>query len=184
MNRVKWAAIAVLFLPQFLFAQGSPETLLLKYYKPVSIYRIPVTKVERAKFPAIDLHSHDYGETDAGVAQWIRNMDRAGIQKTIILTEMVGPEFDAVYRRYAKYPDRFEVWCGLLFEGYDKPGYTEAAIKELERCRREGAKGVGELHDKGQGMAFADGKKFAVGMHPDDKRLAPVFARCGELRCP
>ena len=184
MNWVKWTAIAGLFLPPLLPAQDSPEALLLKDYKPVSIYRIPVTEVPKAKFSVIDLHSHAYPHTDVGIAQWIRNMDGAGVQKTIILTEMVGPEFDAVYRLFAKYPDRFEVWCGLLFEGYDRPGYTAAAIRELERCRNEGAKGVGELHDKGQGMAYAHGKKFAVRMHPDDKRLAPVFAKCGELGMP
>ncbi len=160
-------------------AQAPPTSLLLKDYDPVSIYKIPVTEIKKARFPVIDMHSHAYAKTDAEIQQWIKNMDRAGIEKTIILTEMTGPEFDEVYRRYAKYPNRFEVWCGLLFAGYDKPGYTEAAVKELIRCHRLGAKGVGELHDKGQGMAY--GKTFAFGMHPDDKRLAPVFAKCGEL---
>jgi predicted TIM-barrel fold metal-dependent hydrolase len=164
------------------FAQQSPQQLLLKDFDPVSIYRIPITDVKKAKYPVIDMHSHAYAKTDAAVVQWIKNMDQAGIQKTIILTEAVGPEFDKIIQRFSKYPDRFEVWCGLLFQGYDKPGYTEAAVRELIRCHRLGAKGVGELHDKGQGMSF--GKQFAQGMHPDDKRLAPVFAKCGELGMP
>lgn len=163
-------------------AQQNPDTLLLKDFKPVSIYRVPVTTVEKARFPVIDMHSHAYVKTDADVQRWIYTMDAAGITKTMILTEMVGPEFDKVYALFAKYPERFEVWCGLLFEGYDKPGYSERAVKELERCRKVGAKGVGELHDKGQGMSFH--KNFALGMHPSDKRLAPVFARCGELGMP
>ncbi len=173
---------AALFLAQLVYGQKLPETLLLKDYDPVSLYKVPATEVRRAKFPAIDMHSHAYAKSDAAIKQWIENMNRAGIQKTVILTELVGPEFDEVYRKFAKYPDRFEVWCGLLFAGYEKPGYTEAAVKELVRCRRLGAKGVGELHDKGQGMAF--GKTFAFGMHPDDARLAPVFAKCGELGMP
>src|SRR5690242_1857629 len=102
--------------------QQLPETLLLKDYDPVSIYRIPVTEVKRAKFPVIDIHSHPYAKTDAEIAEWIKNMDAARIEKTIILSGVVGPEFDKVYRKFAKYPGRFEVWCGLLFEGYDKPG--------------------------------------------------------------
>jgi predicted TIM-barrel fold metal-dependent hydrolase len=183
---MKWAQLAVLaglFGPgSLLVAQERPNALLLKDFDPVSIYRIPVTNVPKAKFHVIDIHSHAYAKTDAAIAQWIRDMDAAGVEKTMILTEAVGPEFDRIYRMYAKYPDRFEVWCGLLFEGYDKPGYTEAAVKELMRCRKLGAKGVGELHDKGQGMSY--GKKFASGMHPDDPRLAPVFAKCGELGMP
>jgi uncharacterized protein len=163
--------------------QQSPQTLLLKDFDPVSIYKIPVSHVEKAKFPVVDLHSHAYAKTDAEIQEWIHNMDRAGIKKTVVLTEMVGPEFDKVYRMYAKYPERFEVWCGLLFEGYDKPGYTDAAVKELMRCQKMGAKGIGELHDKGQGMSFGK-EKFARGMHPDDKRLGPVFAKAGELGMP
>jgi len=174
---------AALLSCTLLHAQQNPQTLLLKDFDPVSIYRVPVTEIKKAKFRVIDLHSHAYAKTDAEIVQWIHNMDQSGIEKTIVLTELVGPQFDEVYRRYAKYPDRFEVWCGLLFEGYDKPGYTEAAVKELIRCHKLGAKGVGELHDKGQGMSFGK-KQFAAGMHPDDRRLAPVFAKCGELGMP
>ncbi len=163
-------------------AQETPDKLLLKDFDPVSIYKIPITRVEKAKYSVIDMHSHAYAKTPAEIEQWIKNMDKAGIEKTIILTELTGPEFDAVYRRFAPYSERFEVWCGLLFSGYDKPDYTAAAVKELERCQRLGARGVGELHDKGQGMAY--GNRFALGMHPDDHRLAPVFKRCGELGMP
>lgn len=170
---VRWAPLE---------GQQSPPKLLLKDFDPVSIYRIPVTEVKKAKFRVIDIHSHPYATTDAEIAEWIRNMDAVGIDKTIILTEMTGSAFDQVYRKFARYPDRFEVWCGLLFEGYAKPGYTQAAIRELLRCRKVGAKGVGELHDKGQGMAY--GKTFAYGMHPDDERLGPVFAECGKLGMP
>ena len=183
MNWAKVLAFVCAFAPlPAVDGQQLPETLLLKDYDPVSIYRIPVTEVKRAKFAVIDMHSHPYAKTDTEIDQWIKNMDAAGIEKTIILSGVVGPEFDTVYRKFAKYPDRFEVWCGLLFEGYDKPGYTEAAVQELIRCQRVGAKGVGELHDKGQGMGYA--KTFAFGMHPDDKRLGPVFAKCGELGMP
>ena len=37
---------------------ASPNTILLKDYRPVSIYKIPVTQVAKAKFPIIDMHSH------------------------------------------------------------------------------------------------------------------------------
>ena len=42
---------------------GSPETILLKDYRPESIYKIPVTKIAKAKFPIIDMHSHPYAKT-------------------------------------------------------------------------------------------------------------------------
>ena len=84
---------------------------------------------------------------------------------------------------YSKYGNRFEVWCGFDYTGYDKPGYGPAAVKELERCFKLGAKGVGEEGDKGMGMEFNDPVK-AWGMHFDDPRMKPLFAKCAELGMP
>jgi len=163
-------------------AGASPETILLKNYRPRSIYKIPVTDVPKAKFPVIDMHSHPYAKTEQDIDQWISNMDSAGVEKTTILTMSTGKEFDDIQRKYAKYPERFSVWCGLDFAAYDKPGFPTTAIRELERCRQVGARGVGEIHDKGKGLR--SGKSNAQGMHPDDLRMNELWDRCGELGMP
>jgi predicted TIM-barrel fold metal-dependent hydrolase len=161
---------------------ASPETILLKDYRPQSIYKIPVTEIAKAKFPVIDMHSHPYAKTEREIKKWVENMDVVGVEKTIILTMTTGAQFDEIHRKYAKYPDRFEMWCGFDFRGYDKPGFEAGAVKELERCRQAGARGVGEIHDKGQGLV--SGKSKAAGMHPDDPRMALLFEKCGELGMP
>ena len=160
----------------------SPEQILLKDYRPKSIYKIPITEVDKARYPVIDMHSHPYAKTPEQIAEWVRTMDEVGIQKTVILSMSVGNDFDTVYRQYAKYPDRFEVWCGFDLTGYDKPGFGPAAVRELERCHQAGARGVGELHDKGKGMQ--SGKQKTMGMHPDDPRMDALWAKCGELKMP
>ena len=160
----------------------SPETLLLKDYCPKSIYEIPVTKIDKAKYPVIDMHSHPYAETAQQIQEWVKTMDEVGIRKTVILTKATGPEFDDIYNRYAKHADRFEMWCGLDLSGHDKPGFGPAAIRELERCREMGARGVGEIHDKGNGLV--SGKSRAPGMHPDDARMDGLWERSGELGMP
>jgi uncharacterized protein len=161
---------------------ASPETILLKDYRPESIYKIPVTQIAKAKFPIIDMHSHPYAKTAQEIDEWVRNMDEVGVEKTIILTMATGAEFDGIQKKYSKYPERFEMWCGFDFAGYDKPGFGTAAVKELERCRQAGARGVGEIHDKGQGLR--SGKSKTAGMHPDDPRMDALFAKCGELGMP
>ncbi|MGH9551009.1 MAG: twin-arginine translocation signal domain-containing protein, partial [Terriglobales bacterium] len=128
----------------------SPEHILLKDYRPKSIYKIPVTEIARSRFPIIDMHSHPYAKTAEEIAEWVKTMDAVGVEKTVILTSSVGAEFDATNRQYSKYPDRFEMWCGFDYAGYDRPGFGAAAVRELERCHQAGARGVGELHDKGQ----------------------------------
>jgi predicted TIM-barrel fold metal-dependent hydrolase len=160
-----------------------PETLLLKDYRPKSVYNVPQTTIDKARYPVIDMHAHDYARTPEQVAEWIRSMDESGIEKAIVLTMAVGKEFDAVYAKYAKYPDRFEVWCGFDYTGYDKADFGPAAVKELERCYKVGARGVGELGDKGKGLFYCRPTK-AWGMHLDDPRMDSLLAKCAELGMP
>ena len=161
---------------------ASPETLLLKDYRPQSIYKIPITQIPRAKYPVIDMHSHPYAKTAQEIDQWVRTMNEVGVEKTIILTKATGVEFDDIQKKYSKYPERFEMWCGFDFTDYRNPGFPASALKELERCYQAGARGVGEIHDKGKGLR--SGKSNASGMHPDDPRVDALFEKCGELGMP
>ena len=160
----------------------SPETLLLKDYRPQSIYKIPVTRIEKAKHPIVDMHSHPYAKTPKDIDDWVRTMDEVGVEKTMILTMTTGAEFDEIYRKYSKHSSRFEMWCGFDFSGHGKPGFGPAAVKELQRCHEAGARGVGEIHDKGKGLR--SGKSNALGMHPDDPRMDALWDKCGELGMP
>jgi uncharacterized protein len=162
--------------------EPSPETILLKDYRPRSLYKIPVTQVFKAKFPIIDMHSHAYAKTPEEIAEWVRNMDEVGIHKTVVLTDATGQKFDDVRRAYGVYPGRFELWCGFDYTGYDQSGFGPQAIRALEKCHQAGARGVGELHDKGKGLVSSTVNAF--GMHPDDARMDSLFDRCGQLGMP
>ncbi|MEJ2635602.1 MAG: amidohydrolase family protein [Calditrichia bacterium] len=177
-----FTVIFTLLFFQLVLAQSNPDNLLLKNYRPKSIYKVPVTHIAKAKYAVIDMHSHPYAESLADVDQWVKNMDAVGIQKTIVLTMATGAKFDSLYKVYSKYPDRFEVWCGFDYTGYDKPGYGPAAVAELERCFKVGARGVGELGDKGKGLFYCEPK--AYGMHLDDPRMDPLLEKCAELGMP
>jgi uncharacterized protein len=174
----------LLILNTLAFAQqSSADQLLLKNFRPVSIYAIPVTIPEKARFPVIDMHSHAYANSEAEIANWVNTMDQRGIIKTIILTGTTGTQFDSLVNVYRKYPGRFELWCGFDYTGYDKPGFGTAAVKELERCYSKGARGVGELGDKGSGELYS--KPLAGnGLHIDDARMKPLLQKCAELHMP
>jgi len=163
-------------------AKAPAETLLLKDYRPRSIYKVPVTHVERAKFPIIDMHSHPEPKTDAEINMWIKNMDEVNVEKSIVLTMTTGKAFDEINAKYGKHPERFEVWCGLDFTGYDQSSFPASAVKELERCKSAGAKGIGEIHDKGQGLR--SGKSVTHGLHPGDPRVDAIWEKAAELHMP
>src|SRR5579862_852858 len=163
-------------------ASPNPNTILLKDYRPQSIFKVPVTHVDKAKFPIIDMHSHPYPKTDAEITTWLKNMDEVNVEKTMILTMTTGKAFDDFHAKYSKYPDRFEAWCGLDFTGYKTAAFPNSAVKELTRCHDAGAKGIGEIHDKGQGLR--SGKSTAPGLHPDDPRVDAIWETAAELRMP
>ncbi|MCB9271439.1 MAG: amidohydrolase family protein [Lewinellaceae bacterium] len=160
-----------------------PEKLLLDHYRPVTIYNIPHTEITEARYPVIDLHSHPYAKTPAEVDLWVKTMDEVGLDKAVIMTYQTGPAFDSLVQLYNKYPNRFILFCGFDFSGYDKLGFGPSAIAELERCVALGAKGVGELGDKGKGLFYSKPTP-AWGMHIDDPRMDPLIKRCGELNIP
>jgi predicted TIM-barrel fold metal-dependent hydrolase len=168
--------------PEQVAKAGEAEKILLKDYRPVSMYKVPRTKVTKARYPAIDMHGHDYAKTDAEVSEWVKMLDSVGIEKVIVMTMATGANFDNLVARYEKYPERFQVWCGLDFSGYNEPGYGPAAVAELERCYRAGARGVGEVSDKGLGVINQNAK--APGMHLDDPRLDPLYGKCADLHIP
>ena len=163
-------------------AATNPKAILLKDYRPRSIHKVPVTHIDKAKFPILDMHSHPEAKTDAQINTWIKNMDEVGVEKSIVLTMSTGKPFDEIYAKYSKYPDRFEVWCGLDFTGHNTSSFPDSAVKELTRCHDAGAKGIGEIHDKGQGLR--SGKSTAPGLHPDDARADAIWEKAAELRMP
>jgi len=159
------------------------DTLKLKDFKPVSIYKIPQTTITKARYPVIDFHSHDYPKSDAEVDVWVKRMDEKNVEKTIILTYSTGARFDSLIEKYSRYKDRFEVWCGFDYTGHEKPGWEKQAVAELDRCHQKGATGVGELGDKGLGEFYSLPVE-GVGLHIDNPLMKPLLQKCAELKMP
>lgn len=169
--------------------QISPERLLLKDYRPKSIYKIPETRITKAKYPVIDCHTHPYARTSSQVDRWVKNMDAVGLEKGLILTMASGEKFNAIRKRFSAHPDRFELWCGFDLENFNSAGFEQRALEALERCHDLGAKGVGELVDKGRGIGAPIGTEPASWRrqptgprpHPGDPSLDPLFEKCSQL---
>ena len=162
-------------------AQTPPDEILLKDYKPRSIFKIPETRIEKARYGVIDVHSHDYVRTDAEVDRWVRTMEDVGVEKVTILSGYTGARFDAALAKYGKHPKRFIVWCGLDYSGLQQSNFGPGAIVELERCHKAGATGVGELSDKGRGLGSTSN---TFGIHIDDARMDAILAKCADLHMP
>ena len=174
-------------------SEGGPmDSVLLKNYAPKSTVVAMETFVPKAMYPAIDIHTHDYPADVYGIKkaeqaldEWVKVLDDVGVETSVILTTATGEEFDRMAELYlGKYPNKFQLYCGLLMEGIDKPDYPELAVAELERCYKMGARGVGELTDKGFGLTKDPDLAPEERLHNNDERVDPFYRKCAELDLP
>jgi len=170
---------------------GPMDSVLLKDYAPRSSVVNEQTLVSKARFAVIDVHVHNYpGRSEEkdpkpALAEWVRTQRDAGISKSVVLTGATGDEFDRLAGLYLDaFPDQFQLYCGLEKNGVDKPDYAERAVAELERCYKKGARGVGELSDKGFGLTRDKELAADKRLHPTDPRLDPFWSKCAELNMP
>lgn len=152
---------------------GLLDTLLLKDWMPESVYNVQKTNVTKAKYPIIDLHAHAYARTEEEIAERVSIMDNVGIERSVVLTGATGDRFEALHELYSQYPDRFNLYVGIDYTGYEEEGWSQQVVQELQRVAEMGAVGIGEIHDKGPGLA--------PGMHPDDPRMDPIFEAAADL---
>lgn len=154
-------------------------------WTPKSSLVVQQTDVPKARYPVIDVHAHIYAQTPAEVAEWVSVMDQVGIEKSIILTSTTGERFDQAVALYLDpYPDRFVIFAGILRERVNDPDYPQRAVAELERNYRLGARGLGELTDKGLGLSGDASLTPEQRLHPDDPRLDLFWAKARELNMP
>ena len=165
--------------------QIEPKKLLLTDYEPVSVFKLSEHHPHQAKFRAIDMHAHpEFAETVDEIKAWSDRLEANNIDRVVIYTYAFGDQFEEIYDKFKSVSDKFEMWCGLNLDRFGHPDFVETAIADLERCVRKGAKGVGELGDKGFGEAYSLMRKYGKPVptaHIDDPVFDPIFDRIGEL---
>ena len=169
---------------------GPMNRVLLKDFDPKSNLAVSEHHPTKAKFPVIDVHMHPSARWPQEVAQWVRIMDEVGVETVVLMTGATGQNFDRLVDLYLKpYPNRFVLFCGMDTQNIEAPDYAQRVVAELERCYRMGARGVGEITDKGRGFGqrcYADPqpKPREKRLPVDDRRLDLFWEKCAELKIP
>ena len=100
-----------------------------------------------------------YSQPKARIAtaeELIASMDEAGIDLSVVLNacwvsqELCVKTNDYILDSVSRYPKRLVGFCAI------QPRAGDAAIAELERCAKAGARGIGELRSDVQGFNLAD----------------------------
>lgn len=159
-----------------------PATLSFEEYDPKSMLVVPEHPRTRAKFPFIDVHSHQRRDVSAAdLAKLVAGMDRIGLA---VMINLSGGSGDALKEGLAAYqsahPKRFAAFANVDLRGIDEPGFGEKAAQQLEADVRNGAVGLKIYKNLGMYLLDASGKRVRT----DDPRLDPIWKKAGDLNIP
>lgn len=120
----------------------------------------PGIKERRAEYLGRDAcFSLLYSEPKAKLAtaeELVASMDQCGIDKSVVLNlgwashELCVETNDYILEAVARYPQRIIGFCVI------QPLAGEEAVRELERCAENGARGIGEMRPDVQGFDLRD----------------------------
>jgi predicted TIM-barrel fold metal-dependent hydrolase len=180
-----------------LHAQAQKKPLDLSEYQPKSMLSVPEHKVERAKFPVIDIHSHLTwaARSSKGVPlsaerkiivppeELLAVMDRKNIKAMVNLTGGWGEGLrDAIQRFDKAHPGRFYTFTEPAWARTNEAGYPKIQAELIEQAHKDGARGLKVL--KTLGLYLRENITSGPLVKIDDKRFDAVWETCGRLRMP
>ncbi|MBT8221563.1 MAG: amidohydrolase [Eudoraea sp.] len=160
---------------------GIGQEMSFESYNPASTLVVPGKEVPRAKFPFVDIHSHQFRMATQDLSALIADMDKLNLAVMVNLSGRSGEQLaQAVDNVSRNYPNRFVVFANIDFKDIGTPGWTENTVRQLETDVKNGAKGLKIYKSLGLRHRDSEGNRVTV----DDKRLDPIWAKCGELGIP
>lgn len=159
-------------------------------YEPKSTLVVSEHPLKRAKFPFIDVHSHQFEMSKPEkLKELTGSMDEINMKIMVNLSGrgFGGDEAASNATLYGQLenikknePNRFVVFTNVDFSKIGQPDFAEKAVKKLaDDVKIYGAKGLKVY--KNLGFSVKDnGKLIPV----DDPRIDPIWAKCGELGIP
>jgi hypothetical protein len=169
--------------------------LVLRLFRPEPAVKTPVTTIQRARFPVVDIHTHFRVRTRQSPEArdaYVELMDRNGIAISVSMDGGWGDEFQEHAKHlWEKHRERFVIFANVNWRGSGKesepatwdcqrPEFGRVAAEKLAEARRQGASGLKLFKDFGLSYRNPDGSFIKV----DDPRFDPIWEACGKLGMP
>lgn len=162
-------------------ACAQQKSMDFEKYDPVSTLKVPAHLVNRAKFPFIDVHNHQWNLSEDGIPGIMKDMDKMNMAVMVNLSGGNGSKLKSMVENVrAAAPRRFIVFANIDFGGIGNPDWTAKAVSQLEEDVKNGANGLKIFKNLGFSVNDKDGKRVPV----DDPRLDAIWNKCGELKIP
>jgi uncharacterized protein len=154
----------------------------IREYKPKSLLVTPQHPVPKAKFPVVDIHSHQPTPISAGeYDRVIKGMEDNNLRILVNLSGGSGGQLSRGVEalRASKYKDRMVLFANVNFRDVG-PGFGAKAAAQLEADIKAGATGLKIFKDLGMFDTRRDGGRLKV----DDAELDPIWDVCARMNVP
>ena len=174
----------------------TPGGLRLERFEPKSMLHVTETRVERARFPVIDMHTHlsfagrlgapedaEAVTVPMPAADVLSVMDKKNIRLMVNLTGGRGAGLEQVIKQFdAAHPGRFVSFTEPWWNRANEAGYPAFQAAQIERAHKAGARGLKVLKILGLYLREngATGRLVAI----DDPRFDPMWETCASLGIP
>jgi predicted TIM-barrel fold metal-dependent hydrolase len=153
-------------------------------YKPHSTLVTGQHPVPRAKYPVIDIHSHQPAPiSPQQLATVVKSMDPLNLR---VLVNASGATGDRLVQSVAAlknspYKDRMVMFTNIEFREPVGPGFGQKVARQIEADVKNGALGIGEIMKNfGLRARKVDGSRLAI----DDPELDPIWDTAARLNVP
>lgn len=174
--------LLVLLLPLPILLPAQKPSLTVEEYEPRSTLKAPEHPAPRAKYPFIDVHSHQPARiSPERLEKLLSEMDGINLRIVVNLSGGTGETLAANVKAYKEtHPNRFAVFANIRFQDLDEPGFGKRAAARLEEDVKNGAQGLKIFKNFGMDLKYRDGRRVPV----DDPELDPVWETCARLKIP
>jgi predicted TIM-barrel fold metal-dependent hydrolase len=168
--------------------------LPLSEYEPKSMLHVRETRVERSRYPVIDVHTHISvaKKSDKGVElsaernylgtpqELLAVMDRKNLRAMVNLTGGFEDGLVDAVNKYDKgYPGRFYTFTEPSYPRFKQPNYPKMQAEAIAQAQHNGARGLKIL--KTLGLYLRENITSGMLVKIDDPRFDPMWDACGQL---
>ena len=169
----------------------------LPEFEPRSMLHVPETRVERPRFPVIDVHTHvtwsavplgpePFGErirTLGEPSALLPVMDRKDVRTMVNLTGGVGAGLAEARRVFDEaHPGRFITFTEPSWNHVNQPDYPQFQAEQITRAHAAGARGL--KLTKTLGLYLREQITTGALVAIDDPRFDPMWETCASLGMP
>jgi len=161
--------------------QEKKNLMDIEEYSPKSTLVVPQTEIQKAKYPFIDVHNHQFDMPLKDLSKLTAQMDSLNMAFMINLSGFRGLYLkQSLINVKENAPTRFGLFVNVDFEAIDDVDFATEQVALIDQAVQDGVLGLKVYKSLGLTDRDKNGARIAI----NDPRLDPIWKACGDNNIP